>query len=118
MNKFLIDECIGRKLYQALLEKDYDVKFVTEFMKGSTDNEVLTFAEKENRVLITNDKDFGELIFRLKMPSSGVILLRLKNNHAINKINYTLYAIKNFEDKLSTNFIVVSEKQIRVRSLK
>ena len=116
MLKFLIDESSGVKLYKFLLEKKYDVKFVSEIMPGTEDIEILKYAEKEKRVLITNDKDFGELIFRLKMPSSGVILLRLKKNIPINRIKYTLNLIENFSDKLKNNFVVVKENQVRIRS--
>src|SRR3989344_1909958 len=99
----------------ALLEKKYDIKFVSEIMPGAEDIEILKYAEKEKRVLITNDKDFGELIFRLKMPSSGVILLRLKKNIPINRIKYTINLIENFSDKLKNNFVVVKEGQVRIR---
>ena len=87
-------------------------------MPKALDIEILNYAEKENRILITNDKDFGELVFRLKMPSSGVILLRLNKNIPINRIKYATYILENFSDKLKYNFIVVTEGKIRVRSFK
>src|SRR3989344_6412703 len=117
MLKFLIDESSGVKLYKALLEKDYDVEFVSEIMPGADDIEVLKYSEKEKRILITNDKDFGALIFRLKMPFSGVILLRLKKNIPSNRIKYTINVIENFSDKLESNFVVLKEGQVRIRSL-
>ncbi|MBI2045239.1 DUF5615 family PIN-like protein, partial [Candidatus Pacearchaeota archaeon] len=63
--KFLVDESSGFKLYKFLLERGFNVKFVGEIMPSASDENVLYFAEKEKRILITNDKDFGELIFRL-----------------------------------------------------
>ena len=96
MNKFLVDENSGRKLYQALLENNYDVKLVTNIMPRALDTQVLSYAENENRILITNDKDFGSLIFRLKMPSSGVILLRLRENIPLNRIKYILHVFEEF----------------------
>lgn len=117
MNKFLVDVSSGRKLYQALLENNYDVEFIDNILPRASDLDVLNYAEKENKILITNDKDFGELVFRLKMPSSGVILLRLRKNIPINRIKYTLYILRNFSDELKSNFVVVTEGKIRVRKL-
>ena len=118
MNRFLVDESCGIKLYQSLLENNYDVESVTNVMPRALDIEILDYADKENRILITNDKDFGELVFRLKMPSFGVIFLRLRKNIPKYRIKYTLHVIKQFSEKLAHNFIIVSERKIRIRSLK
>ena len=77
--KFLIDESSGRKLFLFLKEKGFDVKFVAEIIPRVSDKEVLEFSEKENRILVTNDKDFGELIYKQKFPHKGVILFRMRN---------------------------------------
>lgn len=74
--KFLIDECTGRRLAILLKNAEYDVVFVGDWKPSASDEEVLRKAEEENSILITDDKDFGELIFRLSKPSKGVILLR------------------------------------------
>ena len=51
---------------------------VKESMRGATDREVLERAQQENRLVVTFDKDFGELAYRFKLPAtSGVILFRL-----------------------------------------
>jgi len=115
MPKFLVDESSGKKLCRFLIEKGFDAKFVTDIMPGSSDDKVLVYAEKENRILITNDKDFGELIFRLGMPSSGVILLRLKFDSHANRQKYVFKIINRFGQKLKNNFTVITESQIRTR---
>ncbi len=117
MLKFLIDESSGRKLVLFLSEKGYDVKHVGDIMPSASDKEVLNFAEKENRILITNDKDFGELVFRLNRPSSGVILLRLKKDSIENKSRCLSQVLKKFSDKISKSFVVVTERNIRIRKL-
>ena len=83
--KFLVDESSGKKLFNHLVECSYDAKFVTEILPGANDEKVLELAEKENRILITNDKDFGELVFRLNRPSFGTILLRLNRQFGTRK---------------------------------
>jgi len=117
MLKFLIDESAGKKLYKFLLEKEFDTKFVTDAISRATDKEVLELAEKEGRILITNDKDFGELIFRSRKPSSGVILLRLKIDLPQKRQEYTLNLIETLSERLKLSFVVVTEGKVRVRKL-
>ena len=118
MFKFLIDESSGRKLFLFLLDKGFDVKFVGDIIPRASDLDVLELAEKEKRILITNDKDFGELIFRLGRPSSGVILLRLKRDFSYKRQSYVSYIIDNLSGKIINNFIVVTEGKIRIRKYK
>lgn len=115
--KFLIDESTGSKVYSFLIKLGIDVKFVTEIMPRADDFDVLEFSEREGRILITNDKDFGELIFRLGRPSSGVILLRLRLDSPKNRCEYISNVINKFSDKLEGYFIVVKEGGLRVRKL-
>lgn len=115
--KFLIDESSGFKLYKFLLEKGFDVKFVGNIMAGASDEEVLTFSEKEKRILITNDKDFGMLIFKLKKPSSGVILLRLRTDLPSQRQKYVYSTIKDLPNKLAFNFVVITEGQVRIKKI-
>ncbi len=116
MLRLLVDESSGRKLFN-LLKTFYDVVFAGDFLRGCPDDEVLRFAEKENRILITDDKDFGELIFRLGEPSKGVILLRMQTTDS--KKRFTI--LKNILDKIEGfdgKFIVLTEKQARIREKK
>ncbi len=115
MLKFLVDESSGKKLSKFLLESGFDVKYVMDIMAGASDKDILEFAEREKRILITNDKDFGELIFRLSKPSSGVILLRLRNDMPKNRQRYVLNLIESIPNKLESSFIVVTEGKIRIR---
>ena len=118
MPKFLVDESSGKKLCDFLYQNKLDVLFVGDLFPESMDSDILAFAEKENRILITNDKDFGELIFRLRKPSIGVIFLRLKKDIPENRQKYVLNIITNFLNKLENNFFIVTEDKVRIRSLK
>ena len=71
--KFLVDECAGKRLATLLVEAGIDVIFVGDWKPSSSDEEVLSKAEGEERILITDDKDYGKLIFRLEKPSSGAL---------------------------------------------
>ncbi len=115
--RFLVDESAGKKLFKFLMSKGFDVKFVGDMIPSAPDKDVLALAEKEERILIANDKDFGELIFRLNMPSSGVILMRLKIDNPKNRQSCISTLLENFSNMLQYNFIVVTETQTRIRKI-
>ena len=83
--KFLADENIGYKIIKPLRELGFDIKSILEINKGLADSAVLSLADKDSRILITTDKDFGELVYLNKLVHRGVILLRLKNDSSENK---------------------------------
>lgn len=117
MPKFLVDESSGKKLCNFLCQNKYDALFVGDLFPEALDSTILEFSQKENRILITNDKDFGELIFRLGKPSSGVIFLRLKKDTSEFRQKYVLNIINSYRN-LENNFFTVAEDKVRVRSLK
>ena len=115
--KFLVDESTGQKVVEALRLEGYDVFSVNEHFPGINDVEILQFAFNQGRIIVTNDKDFGELIYHRKIPSKGVILLRLRDESPQNKIRIVLYVLKKFNNKLLGNFVVAIEHSIRIRPL-
>src|SRR5436853_5990447 len=77
--KFPLDESVELRLGFYLKKQGHDVRAIaTDYTPGIEDEEVLKIAKNEQRILITNDKDFGELVFRYYHPHAGVLLLRLK----------------------------------------
>lgn len=73
--KFLADECCDYSMVQHLRNEGHRVDYIQENNPGVTDIEVLKSAFREKRVLITEDKDFGELVYRFKKPAYGIVLL-------------------------------------------
>lgn len=67
----------------------------------------------ENRNLITNDKDFGEKVYRERLPHKGVILLRLEDERSASKIDVLQRVLSAYADRISNQFIVVTETKIR-----
>ncbi len=110
--KFLVDESTGKKLAKLLATK-YDAIFVGDILKGAIDKEVLEFAERESRILITDDKDFGKLVFMLKKPSSGVIFLRTSTTNAEERFKILLEVLSTLD--VRGKFIVVREDRVRIR---
>jgi predicted nuclease of predicted toxin-antitoxin system len=111
--RFLIDECTGPAVSRWLEKMGHNVFSVFDTSPGITDSEVLQRANEEHRVLITNDKDFGEKIYRYRQPHHGVILLRLNNERNQNKISVLKNLLDKYKEELPEQFIVVTEKQVR-----
>ena len=112
--RFLVDECTGPAVANWLRQLNHDVISVFDEIKGADDREVIQKASEQNRILITNDKDFGELVFREKKPHKGVILLRLEDERAVNKIAVLKDLLEKYENSLSGHFIVVTESTVRI----
>lgn len=112
--KFIVDECTGPTVAKWLINVGYDVLSISLDRRGISDKEILKIAVDEERILITNDKDFGELIFKEKLPHRGVVFLRLANETATNKVFVLKNLLQNHIRMIDKkHFIVVTEKSIR-----
>jgi predicted nuclease of predicted toxin-antitoxin system len=112
--RFLVDECTGPAVARWLCDQGHDVFSVYDQARGMSDDAVLKKAFDKDRLLITNDKDFGAMIFRERRPHKGIILLRLADARASRKIE-TLRRLSTFEAReLAGQFVVASENQIRI----
>ena len=96
-----------------LHEQSHDVFSVYDEARGMDDAGVLEKAHAENRILITNDKDFGEMVYRDRMLHRGVILLRLDDQRAASKIASLRALLDVYADRLADEFVVVSETAVR-----
>jgi len=115
--KFLVDENAGRSIVRHLRSLGHDVVSIQECCPGIEDLEVCVRANREGRIIVTIDKDFGKLIFQERLPNRGVILLRLRDERAINKVRAISKLLTSYEERLLDHFIVVSETGIRIRPL-
>jgi predicted nuclease of predicted toxin-antitoxin system len=102
--KLLVDESVGIKVYFKLKQMGFDVVTPIYSMKGADDEEVMRSAVLENRVIITNDKDFGWLAHLYK--PLGVILLRLKDERAENKIKIIQYVLEKYGERIPGNILM------------
>ena len=76
--KFVADEDVDRPIVERLRQVGHEVWYMAEMEPGTPDEVVLSLAKGEDALLVTADKDFGELVFRLRRLTSGVVLLRLE----------------------------------------
>jgi predicted nuclease of predicted toxin-antitoxin system len=112
--RFIVDECTGPHVARWLRETGHEVYSVYEESRGIDDKLILQKAYDEKWVIITNDKDFGDMIFREKRKHKGVILLRLENELSANKIEVLKHILENYSDKIEDGFMVTTEKRIRI----
>ena len=111
--RFLVDECTGPAVANWLIDQGYEVFSVYHEARGLADDDVIEKAFVENWILITNDKDFGEKVFRERRQHRGVIFLRLEDERSIIKIETIRSLLENYKDQLSNNFTVVTETKVR-----
>ena len=111
--RFLVDECAGPRLAEWLREQGHEVFSVYGESSGISDDEVLTKAAQENRILITTDKDFGEMIFRERKEHHGVIFLRLADERSANKIAVLNHLLESYPDRIAEQFVTVTETKVR-----
>ena len=115
--RFLLDESVDARLAGFLRAKDHDVETVgSAYPHASKDEEVLAIAVAQNRVLITNDRDFGELVHRRNLQHRGVILLRLRTTRLASVETRLEDVLTRFSGNLA-EMLVVTDHMVRVRGL-
>jgi predicted nuclease of predicted toxin-antitoxin system len=112
--RFLVDECTGATVAAWLRAQGHDVFSVADEAAGLEDDAILAQAVAEDRILITNDGDFGDRIFRDGLTHRGVVYLRLRNERAANKIAVLGRLLLSHADQLVGRFVVVTEGSVRV----
>jgi predicted nuclease of predicted toxin-antitoxin system len=111
--RFLVDECTGPAVARWLRDQHHEVFSVYESSRGIADEEVIQKAYAEEWILVTNDKGFGEKVYRERHPHRGVIFLRLEDEGAANKIRVLQHLLTQYANRLSDSFVVVTETRVR-----
>lgn len=111
---FLADESCAGPVIRALRDSGHDVLAISEFASGATDEEVLERALNEKRILITEDRDFGELVFARGRSSAGVILVRFHSRARRAKPTTVVEAVAKLGSRLRDAFTVVEPGRVRI----
>ena len=108
-----MDECTGPKVAAWLRGEGHEVFSVFDEARGVEDDQVIQKAYDENWILITNDKDFGEKVYRERRAHRGIIFMRLEDERAANKIQVLRRLLESYADRFEGQFVVVTETQVR-----
>lgn len=111
---FLADESCAGPVIRALREAGHDVVAIAEVAAGATDEDVLARAIDEKRLLITEDRDFGELVYAAGRSSAGVILIRFDSRARRSKPATVVDAVATLGSRLRDAFIVIEAGRVRV----
>lgn len=115
--RLFADENIARTIVNWLRDQGHDVLYASEAQPGAADSDWLDRAEAEGRIILTSDKDFGDLIFRDRLTSHGVVLLRLGDMSLRDRLSRLEQAWVTVEAHPIGKFIVITPSKIRVRDL-
>lgn len=116
--KFIADVNVEKPLIDFLISEGIDVEWVSDIDKRMTNSQLIGKAEKEKRILITNDKDFGQIVFLEKKISWGIILFRIKSQNSSKKIILLKKLLERYPDRLEKHFVVITKDKFRFIALK
>ncbi|HEV7379114.1 MAG TPA: DUF5615 family PIN-like protein [Dyadobacter sp.] len=113
--RILADENIDYPVVRKLREKGFEVFSIMDMHQGENDDFVLSVANKLGCILLTNDKDFGDLIIRRQLPHKGVILLRLSSHDLTEIADIVTTVLNKYKEEIVNKFTLVSDTKIRIR---
>ena len=115
--KFLVDESVDWPIARWLREQGHDVLAVVEQVPGFDDDSVLELAWRERRIVVTNDKGFGELVWLRQRPVVGMLLIRVATEFPEERLRHVVASWPRIADLLADHFVILTDRSIRVRPL-
>ena len=113
--KFIIDVGVGRSVEEWLKSQEFNVVIIGSINPEMKDFEIIKLANMEDGIIITMDKDFGELVFREKNKHKGILLLRLEDAMSEEKLAAIQNIIPEHLRKLKNNFSIYQNGKLRTR---
>lgn len=113
--EFVADESLDFRIISFLRECVHNVFSVIEECPSISDDAVLELAVTKNSILITEDKDFGELTFRLKKKHQGIFLLKLAGLSIEEKIHLIHSVLNSHLESLPRAFVVLAKNRLRIK---
>jgi predicted nuclease of predicted toxin-antitoxin system len=114
---FVADESVDQAIVQRLRHEGHQVWYVAEMEPGVSDDTVLNLANREAALLLTADKDFGEMVFRQRRFSGGIVLTRLAGLSAERKQDVVALTVRQHASELPHSFTVITPGLCRLRPL-
>jgi len=114
---FLADENVDSSIVYVLRDEGHAVLYVAEMERGIDDERVIDLANSTRSILLTEDKDFGVLVYRQKKVTGGIVLIRLAALSSDAKAEIVKTSFRAHSAKLENAFSVVSPGFMRIRNL-
>jgi predicted nuclease of predicted toxin-antitoxin system len=113
--KIVADENVDRLVIERLRSNGHEVLSIAQEFRSSPDTEVLSISNNERALLLTEDKDFGELVFHKKRSHFGVLLVRLEGVSRPQRIQMVCDIVLHRGKELVNSFSVLTPSSIRIR---
>ncbi len=113
--RLLADESCDFAVVRALRAAGHDVRAVAEVAPGAADQKILGLAVNEKRVLLTEDKDFGQWVYANKRATAGVILLRYPARARQTMPAAVVRLVELHGERLAGCFVVVQPARVRIK---
>ena len=115
--RWLVDECIHSAIVERLRGSGHDVLYAAETARQSADSWLLQRASDDQRILVTDDKDFGEMVFRRERESCGIVLFRIPPSQWPLKWKQLEGAIADYGESLAKRYTVIEPGRVRSQAL-
>jgi predicted nuclease of predicted toxin-antitoxin system len=111
----LADESVDQPIVERLRQEGHNVLYVPESSPSVSDDDVLLQANSQSLLLLTGDKDFGELVYRQRRVHGGVVLIRLLGLSPQLKAQIVADAFRDRGDQMTKAFTVITPGMVRIR---
>jgi predicted nuclease of predicted toxin-antitoxin system len=114
--RLVADEGVDAAIVRQLRAENHEVLYVAELVPGIDDQEILDLANRRDALLVTDDKDFGELVYRQGLTTAGVLLVRLAGLSSDKKADLVASSVRRHHGEMYEAFSVLTPARLRIRS--
>ena len=112
----VIDVGVGKVIEEWLSQQEYNTIAISKVNPEMTDYDIIQMANKEDAIIITMDKDFGELVFKTYLPHKGILLLRLDDAVSEEKLSAIQNILPDYLAQIQNHFSVYQNGKLRIRN--
>ena len=113
----IVDKNIDQEIIRNLIDNDFDILSIKKNSPGISDKDIISIAKSIKGIVLTEDKDFGELVFSHQITDCSVIFLRYKKPDLQDIIKALINTLSIYISKPGLVFITITRSKIRVRSI-